>query len=213
MSRFNLNLSVIVLSVLLSACESSPKLEEDVAPVEERTQRPAVTGEQESIDSGQTAGSVSRSEAKADVNVYPEGETYMPPLEPLQLANAEPPGAKDNAAPTKQYKTGPAAQGLLDQASKLARAGKADQAAGLLERALRIEPSNPWLWHRLAVLRLQQKLYKQSIDLARKSISLASGDRRLQAGNWQIIARANEAVGDVGAAREARSNAKKLTGA
>jgi hypothetical protein len=45
---------------------------------------------------------------------------------------------------------------LLDTAEQRASAGHLDSAAATLERALRLEPQNPLLWHRLARLRLQQ---------------------------------------------------------
>ncbi|WP_455212818.1 tetratricopeptide repeat protein, partial [Kaarinaea lacus] len=52
---------------------------------------------------------------------------------------------------------------LLSQAKEQEKAGNPEKAAAVLERALRIEPNNPQLWYRLALLRLQQG----QLDLAR----------------------------------------------
>ncbi|MGH8590248.1 MAG: tetratricopeptide repeat protein, partial [Gammaproteobacteria bacterium] len=67
---------------------------------------------------------------------------------------------------------------LLTRARTLANAGKSEEAAATLERAIRIEPRNPWLWHRLAVLRLQEGQHSVAIELAKKSNVLARGNRR-----------------------------------
>ncbi len=211
MSRFFPQLILILLVSLLTACESTPVLQEEVAPVEDRTHQQALEKAQKTDDSTVSSVAAERLDPQGQVTVYADDDFSMPPLEPQQLARAAPVPDK-TATRSTQYKTGPAAQGLLNQASQLARQGRAEQAEGLIERALRIEPSNPWLWHRLSVLKLQQNLYKQSIDLARKSNSLASGDSRLQSGNWQVIARASDKIGDTKTAGEARKQAKNLSG-
>jgi predicted Zn-dependent protease len=99
---------------------------------------------------------------------------------------------------------------LLETADQRASAGNLDSAAAVLERALRLEPQNPLLWHRLAVLRLQQGQYGQAVNLATKSNALAGNDRGLQASNWDTIARAKEKLGDAEAARAARARAQAL---
>ena len=115
---------------------------------------------------------------------------------------ANPPLAEpsENSQPT----AGEAVIALLEQAKTQAGAGEAEQAAATLERALRIEPKNPWLWHRIAVLRLQQGHWEEAIDLATKSNALASGHRRLLGGNWKVISMALEGLGDPEGARDAR---------
>jgi predicted Zn-dependent protease len=79
-----------------------------------------------------------------------------------------------------------------------------------VERALRLEPHNPLLWHRLAKLRLQQGQFAQAVSLAAKSNSLAGENRRLQASNWDTIAQAQDKLGDAAAARAAREKARAL---
>jgi tetratricopeptide (TPR) repeat protein len=99
---------------------------------------------------------------------------------------------------------------LLDLARTDNEAGKHEAAGASLERALRIEPRNPWLWHELAQLRLTQGQYEQSISLARKSNSFAGLDRRLQAMNWRVISDARVAQGDSSGAEQALKQAAEL---
>lgn len=66
-----------------------------------------------------------------------------------------------------------------------------EQAAALLERALRIEPRNAHLWHRLAKIRLQQGQYQLARNLAQKSNSLARDDIQLQESNNHLLEQAN----------------------
>lgn len=99
---------------------------------------------------------------------------------------------------------------LLDRAHQDNAAGRADVAGSSLERALRIEPRNPWLWHEFAQLRLSQGQYAQAVSFAQKSNSFARRDRRLQAKNWRLIADARIAQGDQGAARKALARAEAI---
>jgi predicted Zn-dependent protease len=99
---------------------------------------------------------------------------------------------------------------LLETADQRARAGNLDSAAAVLERALRLEPQNPLLWHRLAILRLRQGQYAQAASLAAKSNALAGSNRQLQASNWDTIAQAKDKLGDAEAAQAARARARAL---
>lgn len=92
---------------------------------------------------------------------------------------------------------------LLDRARLDTNAGQREAAGASLERALRIEPRNPWLWQELAQLRLTQGQYAQAISLARKSISFAGQDRRLHALNWRVIGNARVAQGNPSEAEQA----------
>lgn len=68
-----------------------------------------------------------------------------------------------------------------------------EQAAALLERALRIEPRNAQLWHRLAKVRLQQGRYGMAESLAEKSNALAKDDDVLKRRNAELIEAARRA--------------------
>ncbi len=99
---------------------------------------------------------------------------------------------------------------LLDRAQTDNDAGQREAAGASLERALRIEPRNPWLWLALAQVRLAQGQYAQAITLARKSNSFAGHQHRVQAENWQVIGKARVAQGDSAGAEEAFKLAAEL---
>lgn len=99
---------------------------------------------------------------------------------------------------------------LVGRARLDAGAGQREAAGASLERALRIEPRNAWLWHELAQVRHGQGQYAQAISLARKSISFAGSDKRLQAFNWRVIGNARAAQGDPAGAEEALKRAAEL---
>lgn len=99
---------------------------------------------------------------------------------------------------------------LLDRARLDTGAGQREAAGASLERALRIEPRNGWLWHELAQLRLAQGQYAQAIALAQKSISFAARERRLQALNWRVIGNARVAQGNPAGAEQAFKLAGEL---
>jgi cytochrome c-type biogenesis protein CcmH/NrfG len=82
---------------------------------------------------------------------------------------------------------------LLAQVSRRETKSQWEQAAALLERALRIEPRNAHLWHRLAKIRLQQGRYGMAESLAQKSSTLARGDAELKQRNAEIINAARQA--------------------
>jgi len=83
--------------------------------------------------------------------------------------------------------------GLMDSARKDASSGKLGSAAASLERALRIEPRNPRLWHELAVIRLRQADYGQAESLAARSNTYAGADADLRAANQKVISDARAA--------------------
>ena len=99
---------------------------------------------------------------------------------------------------------------LLDRAQTDNESGQREAAGASLERALRIEPRNPWLWLELAQVRLAQGQYAQAITLARKSNSFAGRQSRVQAGNWQVIGQARVAQGDSAGAEQAFKLAAEL---
>ena len=89
----------------------------------------------------------------------------------------------------------PAIAGLLESARSDAAAGRLGSAAASLERALRIEPRNPRLWHELAKVRLRQADYSQAESLAARSNTYAGTDAELRSANQKIIADARSARG------------------
>lgn len=103
----------------------------------------------------------------------------------------------------------PAVIALLDSARAELDAGRPPAAAAALERALRIEPRNAFIWHELARVRLSENRYDQAINLALKSNSLATTNS-LRARNWHIIEQARSFSGDAHGAQEARKRAAEL---
>ncbi|MFK7887067.1 MAG: tetratricopeptide repeat protein [Gammaproteobacteria bacterium] len=95
------------------------------------------------------------------------GETPSTPLpgEP----NVVPP-------PPSAPKPGPAAAHLLAEAQQLSARRDFDRAAAQIERALRIERNNPWLYLALADVRLAQDDARQASILVGKARSLSQGD-------------------------------------
>src|SRR5699024_3014427 len=68
------------------------------------------------------------------------------------------PGEAEKPLPPSSPKeiSSPAVMALLGTADKLARAGHFDRSASTLQRALNIEPRNPFVYQRLAAVRLAQ---------------------------------------------------------
>ena len=99
---------------------------------------------------------------------------------------------------------------LLSRAQADNESGQREAAGASLERALRIEPRNPWLWLELAQVRLVQGQYAQAITLARKSNSFAGRQSRVQSENWQVIGNARVAQGDTAGAEQAFKLATEL---
>ncbi|MCZ8294364.1 MAG: tetratricopeptide repeat protein [Hylemonella sp.] len=127
---------------------------------------------------------------------------------PLPAAPAE--AGSGAVAPLPPVSGNRAVVALLERARQEAGSGRRESAGASLERALRIEPRNAWLWHELARLRLTQGQYAQAVSLSQKSNSLAVKERTLQALNWHLIADARIAQGDPAGAAQARKLAEDM---
>ncbi|HLF96127.1 MAG TPA: tetratricopeptide repeat protein [Methylococcaceae bacterium] len=123
-----------------------------------------------------------------------------PQAKPMPAPPRPPSQAKASSA---QGALSAPALALLEQAGEQADQGDRDGAIATLERAIRIQPKNPRLWHRMAELRLYQDKPLLAIDLAKKSLSLAQGDKKIVQGNWALIAEAKKRMGDPAGAAEA----------
>jgi Tfp pilus assembly protein PilF len=105
--------------------------------------------------------------------------------------------------PPLQHKENIAVAGLMESARSEAASGNLASAAASLERAIRIEPRNPRLWHELGRVRLKQGQYAQAESVAARSNSWAGDDRALRAENWRLIAESRRARGDEEGAKAA----------
>ncbi len=99
--------------------------------------------------------------------------------------------------------TSPAVRSLLSQAKTSLLAGRHAAAISKLERALRIEPGNPAIWHQLARAHYQEGKDAQSISMARKSNSYAADGSTLEKKNWQLIKVAAKRSGNIKVLKEA----------
>ncbi|MDN5870807.1 MAG: tetratricopeptide repeat protein [Nitrococcus sp.] len=116
---------------------------------------------------------------------------------------AEQPPAPDET----EFAIPAAVRDLVSRARESSGAGKHEQAAAFLERALRIAPHNAVLWQNLAVVRYRQGQYAQAENLALKSISLAGDNSNLKQQDWELVGVARELQGDEAGARQARTRA------
>lgn len=100
-----------------------------------------------------------------------------------------------------------AVDALLEAADTAEREGRLDEAAAAIERALRLEPSAPALWTRLARVRLAEGLPEQAESLALKATTLSGGDGAEVRDAWAVVAEARTALGDPQGAAVARDRA------
>ncbi len=91
----------------------------------------------------------------------------------------------------REQSDGPA-RVLLAQAQLAAQAGELNRAIALVERAVRIEPRNPYLWHRLAQLQLRAGNRTKAAQFARRSEQFGDQDPQLRRANRHIIETARE---------------------
>lgn len=99
---------------------------------------------------------------------------------------------------------------LMRQARSALSAGQPDQAAAVLERALRIEPRNYFVWSMLGQTYLAQGNYTQADSVARKSNALARGNVYAEVVNWRTIAAARQGLGDGMGAQAAHARVLEL---
>jgi predicted Zn-dependent protease len=104
----------------------------------------------------------------------------------------------------------PAVLSLLAQARDQRASGNAEQAAAALERAVRIEPRNYFVWSQLAQVHLDQGAFDQAETVAQRSNSLARGNPYVEVDNWKTIAAARGHRGDNAGAAEAQARVDDL---
>lgn len=101
----------------------------------------------------------------------------------------------------------PAVMSLLSRADTLAKAGHMDAAAATLERALNLDPRNPFIYQRLAAVRLAQSQPGQAEQMAMKSNSVSNDNPFVKASNWKLIAEARRQSGNDRGAQRASAQA------
>ncbi|MFT4045907.1 MAG: hypothetical protein QM661_04335 [Solimonas sp.] len=145
----------------------------------------------------------------------PQGEP-LPSPPPPPVAQSVAPPSSETPPPAVDYPksaeqiSGGAVTALMKQARQSLNAGQPDRAAGSLERALRIEPRNYFVWSTLGQAYLGQKNYLQAENTAQKSNALARGNVYVTVENWKTIAAARQARGDADGAQQASAQVEAL---
>jgi tetratricopeptide (TPR) repeat protein len=131
---------------------------------------------------------------------------HEPGAEPAAVATPAPaPGPAAPAAPLREYHLGAATRSLVTQARAEAERGDLPAASMTLDRAVRIEPTNPLLWIEMGRLRLAENDARQAEGCGRKALALASGDRSAQSQAGRVLADALRAQRRNQEAREIES--------
>ena len=116
-----------------------------------------------------------------------------------------------SSASGSSSKANAAVTSLLSSAENSIKHGDYRSASSAIERALRHDPKNADLWHRLAQVRLRQSEYAQAESLSLKSNALSNGNKSLMARNWSLISEARRLQGDGAGADEADARAYQLS--
>ena len=216
----NPTMRLLLLCAFLTGCASSGA----PAPVEQR--EPVTAGRTNAASPAQTragdqeAGTPVQLSGLGDESAgvaVPQGVTVPrsaagEQTEPrAAAANPSPEQIASVTEPVTDFPVdNPAVVALLNRANREAAAGRQGASASSLERAIKIEPGNAWLWHRLAQVRLTQKQPAEAAALAARSNSLAGDDNSLRARNWRLIASVHLQRGERVAAQAAQSKAEGL---
>ena len=119
----------------------------------------------------------------------PEDSTRQPSASPNAPTPALPPEVPPRPTPApREFRLSPATQSLVAQAHTLQGRGDLLGASSTLDRALRIEPSNPLLWIELGRIRLVEGDVHQAEVCGRKALALASSDQRARSGAGHLLA-------------------------
>ena len=213
---------LIALATLLAGCAGSSHR---AIPVVE-SGAPLTPGVMRDSRARQSEGVTQPAQA-ANVRVMPQTEseavqTYAAPSAPIggieiysndsssQVSAAPavsaPIGGQARLAADEQL-AGPVLA-LLTTAQQQQAGGDYNGAASSLERAQRIAPREPQVLYRLAEVRLAQGDAAQAEQLAQRGLSYSNGRPALQAGLWDLIARARTQQGNAAGAQEAQSRAR-----
>lgn len=127
-------------------------------------------------------------EPQQDSGAGPELPPGLPP-QPPETAPMPPPEARPvptpMPAPAPSYH--PAGEALVVQARREADLGNEALAGATLERALRIDGNNPWIWIELGHLRLAEGQPGAAESMARKALSLAARDPAARTAASQLL--------------------------
>jgi hypothetical protein len=135
----------------------------------------------------------------------PEVSTRPPSTSPNAPTPELPPGVPRPAPAPREFRLSPATQSLVAQAHTLQGRGDLLGASSTLDRAMRIEPSNPLLWIELGRIRLVEGDAHQAEVCGRKALALAGSDQRARSGAGHLLTDALRTQGRNQEAREVES--------
>lgn len=101
----------------------------------------------------------------------------------------------------------PAVKELMADAGQAETGGDYDQAAVLLERALRIQPRDPEILQHMAEVQLRKKDYQQALTFAVRSYDIGPRVGEICSRNWRTISVARGHLGDNGGSEQAEQRA------
>ncbi len=107
----------------------------------------------------------------------------------------------------------PAVKTLMAQAGEAGDQGRFEDAALLLERALRIQPRDPELLQEMAEVQLQKQDYEQALNFAVRSYDEGPRVGEICARNWRTISTARRQLGDNSGSREAAGRVEQCISA
>lgn len=93
---------------------------------------------------------------------------------------AGPQDQRDRSDEVESTSRNQAVVGLLEQGQNHANYGEYALAKSKLERALRIEPQNPFIWYALAQVNFAEDQYAEARNLAQRALSFSSGYETLR---------------------------------
>lgn len=136
----------------------------------------------------------------------PTAEAGVQPPAPAPVTAAAVPEQPPSVPPPpREYHLGAATRSLVAEARSATGRGDLPAASMTLDRALRIEPTNPLLWIEIGRLRLAENDARQAEGCSRKALALAGGDRLAQSQAGHVLADALRAQRRNQEAREVES--------
>lgn len=167
-----------------------------IAPFKTGTPSPAP------VPDGRASGAGSGPVLTAPTDIRPP-----PPEDVIEAPAVQLPKERPRTPPAS---LSPASRALVGQAQAQRKKGDLPGATVSLERALRIEPSNPLLWIEMGRLRMDQRNYTQAENMGRKALAMSVGDDRTQSSAWQLVGDSLKARGRNPEAQAAFDRAKAL---
>lgn len=124
-------------------------------------------------------------------------------------ATVREPASEDSEGVQVYSLQNPAVKQLVAQAKAAESAGNLDQASGLIERALRIQPQDPQLLQQMAEIKLQEADYQQALNFATRSYESGSRVGEICSRNWRTISVAKDNLQDMSGSVNAAARAKQ----